>query len=129
MQKSPPYHVANLFNSCFRMDVTEIHGSIAQVVDSTCGCCDGRCCNRLLSQSIRDQVSIGSIEDMSIARCDTEILSGVLLLCFGDVCASVFAIVDTARWLPFGILRKLGDSFDGIADGQEMDKTDVFLSN
>lgn len=70
-------------------------------------------------------VSFG--EYMSVIRGDFEILSGILLLCFGDVCVVVFVVVYMVRCLLFGFLGKLRDSFDCVGDGKVVYECDVFF--
>src|SRR4051812_36353543 len=66
---------------------------------------------------------------MRISRCNTEILSSVLLLSLGNVGTSILAIVDTARSLPFRLLWELSDSLDCITNGQEMHEANCLLSH
>ena len=66
---------------------------------------------------------------MSITRSNTQVLRSILLLSLGDISASILAVVDTARCLPFGFLRKLSNGLDGIADGQEMHESNCLLAN
>ena len=66
---------------------------------------------------------------MSITRRNTKVLCRVLLLRLGNVGAAVLAVVHPARCLPPWVLRKLSNSLDGIADGQEVDEADGLLAD
>ncbi len=129
VQQTTPDNVANLLDSSLRVDVAQVDGSVAQVVDTAGGGGDGGGGDGLLRQSIRDEITISAGQHVRVPRRDAEVLSGVLLLRLGDVRTSVLAIVDPAGRLPLRFLRELADGLNGIGDGQEMDESDVLLSH
>lgn len=104
MQQSTTNNVANLFDCCLRVDVTQIDGAVPQVVESSgCGGNSGGS-NRLLGQRVGDHIAVGASQHVRIARSNSEILGGVLLLSLGDIRATVLTVVDAARRLPLGLL-------------------------
>src|SRR2546423_5158852 len=64
---------------------------------------------------------------MRIAWSDAKILCGILLLSLRYVGASVFSVVNTSRRLPFRLLGQSGNSFNGVTDGQVMNKANCLL--
>jgi len=129
VQKPTPNDITNFFDGRLRVDVSKINSPVSKIVDSaSCGGYCG-CCNRLLGQCIRDEITICTIQNMSITRSNTKILCCILLLCLGDICATILSIVDFARCLPLCLLRKLGNSLDGITDGQEVNKANCLFTD
>ena len=127
VQQTPANHVANLLDSGFRVDVSEVDGPVAQVVDASGRSGHSRRRNGLLGECVGDQVPVSRVEDVRISRRNPQELGSILLLGLGHVGTAVLAVEDPFGGLPLGLLRQLGNCFHRVANGQEMDKPNAFL--
>lgn len=129
VQKTAANNIANLLDGGLRMNVAEVNGPVAQVGDATGRRGYGSGSDRLLSQGAGNQVTVGTRQHVGIARGDSKVLGGILLLSLGHIGAPVLAIVHPAGRLPLGFLGKLRDGLDGIGNGQEVHKGNVLLAH
>lgn len=127
VQQTTSDNIADLLDRSLGVNVAQIDGSVAKVVDTTSGGGNGGSSNRLLGQGIRNEITVSSGEHVSIARSDAQILGSILLLRLGNISTSILAVVHAAGCLPLGLLGKLRDSLDGIGNGQVVDESDVLL--
>jgi hypothetical protein len=116
MKETTTNNVADLFDGSLRVDVPKVHCSVTQVVDSSSRRRDSGSSYGLLSKRIGDHIAVGTVQNMGVSGSDAKVLRSVLLLGLGNVCASVLAIVDAPGSLPLGLLGKLRNSLDGIAN-------------
>lgn len=89
VQKTTSDNVANFFDGGLGVDVAKVDRTVANVVGTTSSLSNCSSSDRLLSKSTRDQVAVSAIKDVSIARRNTKVLCGVLLLGLGNVRAAV----------------------------------------
>ena len=129
VQKTASDNIANLLDGSLGVNVAQVDGAIAQVVHTTSSSCDGSGSHGLLGQSVRDEITVGIVQYVCVTRGDTKVLSSVLLLCLGNICATILTVVNTTRGLPLGLLGKLGNSLDGISNRQEVNESNSLLSN
>ena len=129
MEQTTTDNIADLLNGRLRVDVTQVYGSVAEVVYASSRRRDGSSSNRLLSKSVGDHVAVCTVENVSVSRGNAKVLGSILLLCLRDVCAAILAVVDAPRSLPLRLLGKLCNSFDGVTDGQEVDETNRLLAH
>lgn len=121
--------VANLFNRSLGVDVAQVDCAVAEIVNTTGGSSDSGRSHRLLGEGVGNNIAVGTREHVSVAGSNAEILCGILLLCLGNVSASVLAVVNTARSLPLGLLGKLCDGLDGVGNGEIVDESNAFFSD
>ena len=130
VQETTADDVANLLDCGLGVDVSEVDGAVAQVVDSPGGGGHGGRRHGLLGERIGDQVAIRGVEDVRISRRNPQELGGVLLLGLGDVRAAILAVEHALGDLPLGFLGQLRNSLHGITDGQVVDKPNgLFLDD
>ena len=70
VKKTTTNDIANLFNRSLRMDVAKIDCTITQVIDTTCRSSYGGRSNGLLSESVGDEITISTVQYVSISRSD-----------------------------------------------------------
>lgn len=70
VEQTTPDHIANLLNGRLRVNVAEVDGSVAKVVDASSSGGDGGGSNRLLSKGVRDQVTVSTSKHVSVAGSD-----------------------------------------------------------
>lgn len=129
VEQSTADDIADFLNRGLGVDVAEVDRAVTKVVISTSGGGDGSRSNRLLGDSVGDNLTVLAAESVSHAGVDSKVLSGILLLSLGDVGAAVLAVVDAARCLPLGLLWELSHSLDSVANRQEVDKADALLAD
>ena len=127
MQKAPTDYVAYLLNRRFWVNVTQVDGPVSQVRDTSRLGSHSRRRHRLLGKCVRYQIAVGVIEHVSVTRSNAEILCSILLLCLGDICTTIFAVINSARWLPLRFLRQLRYCLDGIPNRKKVNEADCFF--
>lgn len=128
VQKTSSHHVTDLLSGGLGMDITEVHRSVASVANTSSSSSHGISGRRLLRENVGESVSVGSGSHLLVARSESKVLGGVLLLGFADVGTSILAVVHLSLG-PDGVGLELLNDLDGGGNRQKVHKAVLAVAN